>query len=101
MLLLAVARLLPAHEDVPESERYVALGAALQNLLLAAHGQGYAAMLTSGHALRTAHFERAFGLREGERAACFVSIGTPTGVKRRQRPSAHELIADWAPPGLR
>ncbi len=101
VLLLAVARLLPAHEDVPDSERFIALGAALQNLLLAAHGQGYAAMLTSGHALRTAHFARAFGLREGEQAACFVSIGTPTGVKRRQRPSAHELMADWVPPGLR
>lgn len=101
VLLLAVARLLPTHEDVPDTERYIALGAALQNLLMAAHGHGFAAMLTSGHALRTAHFARAFALGTGESAACFVSIGTPTGVKRRQRPSAHELMADWAPPALR
>jgi nitroreductase len=100
-LLLAIARLAPVHEDVPEAERHIALGAALQNLLLAAHGMGYAAMLTSGHALRTAHFARSFKLGAGEQAACFVSIGTPTAVKRRTRPSAHELMAAWVPGSLR
>jgi nitroreductase len=97
-LLLAVARLEPAHADVSEAERHVALGAALQNLLLAAHGLGFGAMLTSGHALRTATFARAFGLARGEHALCFVSIGTPTEVRRRHRPSAHELVSDWQPP---
>jgi nitroreductase len=98
VLLLAVARLVPAHADVSEAERHVALGAALQNLLLAAHGLGFGAMLTSGHALRTAGFGRAFGLGPGESALCFVSIGTPTEVRRRHRPSAHELVSDWQPP---
>lgn len=95
-LLLAVVRLLPLHADVPEAERHVALGAALQNLLLAAHGMGFAAMLTSGHALRTRHFARAFALAEGEQPLCFVSIGTPTQVKARRRPAAGELMSDWA-----
>lgn len=95
-LLLAVARLQPIHADVPDAERHVALGAALQNLLLAAHGLGYAAMLTSGQALRTRHFAQAFALAEGENALCFVSIGTPTEVKRRSRPSASELMSDWS-----
>lgn len=94
-LLLAVVRLLPLHADVPEAERHVALGAALQNLLLAAHGMGFAAMLTSGHALRTRHFARAFTLAEGEQPLCFVSIGTPTQVKARRRPAAGELMSDW------
>jgi nitroreductase len=97
-LLLAVACLEPAHADVTEAERHVALGAALQNLLLAAHGQGFGAMLSSGHALRTESFARAFGLAPGEHALCFVSIGTPTEVRRRHRPSARELVSDWQPP---
>jgi len=97
-LLLAVARLEPAHADVPPAERYVALGAALMNLLLAAHGQGFAAMLTSGQALRSARFAQAFSLSAGEQAVCFVAIGTPTEVRTRQRPSANELISDWQPP---
>jgi nitroreductase len=99
-LLLAVARLDPPHPGVPEPERYVALGAALMNLLLSAHGLGYAAMLTSGHALRTACFAEAFGLQPGEHAVCFVSIGTPTEVRRRSRPSAHELMMPWQPRDL-
>ena len=96
-LVLAVALLDPPHRDVPESERYVALGAALMNLLLSAHGMGFAAMLTSGHALRTACFAEAFGLHGDERAVCFVSIGTPTEVRRRSRPCAHELMTQWRP----
>ena len=96
-LLLAVARHLPAHADVSDAERHVALGAALQNLILAAHGMGYGAMLTSGHALATAHFARAFALAPGEQALCFVSLGTASEVRRRHRPSAHELVSAWAP----
>lgn len=96
-LLLAVARLAPAHADVPDAERHVALGAALQNLLLAAHGLGFAAMLTSGQALRTRRFASAFHLADGEHPLCFVSIGTPTEVKWRSRPSASELMSDWLP----
>lgn len=98
-LLLAVARLDPPNHNVPESERYVALGAALMNLLLSAHGMGFAAMLTSGHALRTSCVSEAFSLKLGERAVCFVSIGTPTEVRRRSRPDAHELMAPWRPRG--
>ncbi|WP_428422490.1 nitroreductase family protein [Methylibium sp.] len=96
-LLLAVARLEPVHANVPPPERYVALGAGLMNLLLAAHGQGFGAMLTSGLALRSAHFAQAFGLDRGEEAVCFVAIGTATEVRRRRRPSANELMTEWSP----
>jgi len=94
-LLLAVARLEPAHDDVPAHERYVALGAALMNLLLAAHGMGFGAMLTSGHSLRSRRFAQAFATGGGEVPVCFVSIGTPLAVRRRARPSAQELMSDW------
>jgi nitroreductase len=96
-LLLAVLKQLPPHPDVPDVERAVTLGAALMNLLLAAHAMGYGAMLTSGRSLRTARFAQAFGLSEGERAVCFVSLGTPAEVKSRPRASAHELLSEWRP----
>jgi nitroreductase len=98
-LLLAVARLEPAHPDVPARERFVSLGAALMGLLLAAHGLGFAGMLTSGRALRLASFARVFGLAEGEEPVCFVSIGTPLKSRRRVRPQAQSLLSDWQPPG--
>lgn len=97
-LLLAVARLQPEHPDVPMRERYVSLGAALMAMLLAAHGLGFAGMLTSGRALRLASFARVFGLGEGEEPVCFVSIGTPIKSRRRARPQASSLLTDWLPP---
>jgi nitroreductase len=96
-LLPAVARLEPAHADVPAPERHVALGAALMNLLLAAHGLGFGGMLTSGHALRTARTAQSFGLTALEQAVCFVAIGTATEVRTRHHPSANELMTDRQP----
>lgn len=96
-LLLAVVRLSPPHDDVVDTERYVTLGAALMNLLLAAHAMGFGAMLTSGRALRSAAFARDAGLRDDERPVCFVSIGTPTAARRRARAAVDDLLADWRP----
>ena len=67
------------------------------SLLLAAHGLGYGAMLTSGHAVRTARFAQAFALGADEQAVCFISIGTATAKAKLRNPraSAHELMSDW------
>lgn len=96
-LLLAVLRLGADDPDVPATERTLTLGAALMNLLLAAHGLGYGAMLTSGHAVRTARFAQAFALGADEQAVCFISIGTATAKAKLRNPraSAHELMSDW------
>ncbi|WP_088279604.1 nitroreductase family protein [Ideonella sp. A 288] len=98
-LLLAVMRRQPEDPEVPDAERAVTLGAALMAMLLAAHGMGYGAMLTSGRSVRTERFARALRLASDEQAVCFISIGTPTDVQSRPRPSAHELLTDWAPEG--
>ena len=97
-LLLAVARLAPPHDDVVEHERYVTLGAALMAMLLAAHAMGFAGMLTSGRALRSARFARGLGLGDDERPVCFVSFGTPGEVRRHARAPADAWLKDWQPP---
>lgn len=97
LLLLAVMRSLPPDPEVPDTERAVALGAALMAMLLAAHGMGFGAMLTSGRAVRTARFARAFALRDGEQAVCFISVGTAEAQKPKPRGSAHEFLSDWTP----
>ena len=96
-LLLAIARLEPEHPDVPARERYVSLGCALMNLLLAAHALGFGAMITGGKALLWDEFARAFALAEGEEAVCFVSIGTPGPARRRARPGAAQLLSSCTP----
>jgi nitroreductase len=103
LLLLAVLRGEPAQAaddpDVPLVERATTLGAALMNLLLAAHGLGYGAMLTSGRAVRTPRFAQAFALAPGEQAVCFVSIGSARSPSpRRGRGVAADFLGDWTPP---
>jgi nitroreductase len=98
VLLLAVLRSDPPDEEVPPTERAVALGAALMALLLAAQAMGYGTALTSGRAVRTARFARAFALAPDEQAVCFVSIGTPRAAPQRQRGPAAGLLQDWVPP---
>ena len=103
-LLLAVLKTTPEDAEVPVVERAVTLGAALMNLLLAAHGLGFGAMLTSGRAVRTARFAQAFALAADEQAVCFVSIGTASVGQRRGRGTAADYLGDWtagpaAPPG--
>lgn len=94
-LLLAVLKHTPADAEVPLVERAVTLGAALMNLLLAAHGLGFGAMLTSGRAVRTLRFAQAFALGEHEQAVCFVSIGTANTRARRGRGTAADYLDDW------
>ena len=97
-LLLAVLRSQPADPEVPLTERAVTLGAALMNLLLSAHGQGFGAMLTSGRAVRNPRFARALALAGDEQAVCFVSIGTARVAQRHARAQAADLLSDWQAP---
>ena len=94
-LLLAVLRSRPDDPEVPLTERAVTLGAALMNLLLAAHGQGFGAMLTSGRAVRSARFARAMALADDEQAVCFISIGSARLAQRHARAHAADLLSDW------
>ena len=95
-LLLAVLRTTPDDPEVTELERAVTLGAALMSLLLAAHGLGFGAMLTSGRAVRSARFAHALALAADEQAVCFVSIGSaPAAARRRDRPTAQDFLGDW------
>ncbi|HOB93508.1 MAG TPA: nitroreductase family protein [Aquabacterium sp.] len=98
VLLLAVLRGEPPDDEVPLVERAITLGAALMNLLLAAHGLGFGAMLTSGRAVRNPRFARAFALAPGEQAVCFVSIGSARAATRRGRGQAADFLGDWTPP---
>jgi nitroreductase len=93
-LALAVVRLDDADHDVPAAERYVSLGCALQNLLLAAHAQGFGSALTSGQALRSARLHALFALGTEERAVCFVNVGTVAQARpRRARPAPERFVS--------
>src|SRR5690606_14693091 len=63
---------------VPVHEQYISLGAAVGNVLLAAHALGYGAMLTSGRKIESPILQKAFCRSPRQRLVGFLSIGTPT-----------------------
>lgn len=93
VLVLAVADLRQDEPDVPLFERLLSLGAAVQNLLLAARARGFGSGLSSGRALTSPALREAFALAEGEHAVCFISLGTPLRHRNgRQRPAVDDFV---------
>lgn len=95
LLMLAVARLAPGPQDeIPDDERLVSAGCAIQNMLLLATALGFGSALTSGKAMQSAGLRALFSLARDERALCFISIGTAASRKRRgQRPQPHAYVS--------
>ncbi len=95
LLLVAIARLGPREPDTPTLERMLSMGAAIQNLLLAAHAMGYGVGLTSGQAMRSPALARLCALAEGEVPVCCVNIGSVTQRKppKRVRPVPAEFVS--------
>lgn len=93
-LILVVARLGSCEPPIPELERMVSVGCAVQNMLLMAHSQSFGSSLTSGQAMRSPRMRKLFNLADGEQAVCFVNIGTVTKDKQpRRRPSPSEFVS--------
>lgn len=94
-LLLAIVDLSPREKAVPDAERLISLGCAIQNMLLLARALGYASGLSSGKALGSEALRRAFALSALEQATCFVSFGTAAERKPRSRPTSERLLSTF------
>jgi nitroreductase len=81
LLMVAVACLERREPDVPVLERMVSMGAAIQNLLLAAHAMGYGTGLTSGRAMDSLRLRELLSLGDGEHAVCCVNVGRVAKAK--------------------
>lgn len=97
LLFLVIAKLGAVDADIPAIERMVSVGAATQNLLLCAHGMGFGSSLTSGQALHTQRMAQFFSLQDGEKAVCFVNMGTVTQKRKlRNRPVPEFFVSMFA-----
>lgn len=93
-LMLAIVRLGPDDSGIPEAERMVSLGCALQNILLAAHAMGFGAGLTGGQAMSSEHIRSLFRLAVGEQPICCINVGTVSKRKpQRARPGPWEFTS--------
>ncbi len=95
LLMLAVARLVSEQEpEIPNVERMVSIGCAVQNMLLVSHAMGFGSGLTSGQALVSPRMRELFALGDDEVAVCFVNLGTISKRKPgRIRPAAGHFVS--------
>jgi nitroreductase len=80
-LALVIARLGAGEPDIDPLERMVSVGAAVQNMLLAAHSMGFGSSLTGGQALRSNALRQLLALMDGEQVVCCINVGTV--IKRK------------------
>jgi nitroreductase len=96
VVIAVVARVDPQHPKIPEFEQVLSTGAAVENILLAAHAQGFGAKWLTGANAYDDHVKAALGLTGNDRLAGFVHLGTVDG-KPPQVPhaDARELTVEW------
>ena len=98
VLLLVVVDELRGDPGIAPCERILSAGCAVQNLLLTATALGFGSALTSGKALQSRALRTLFALQEGERALCFVSVGTVLSRKPgRARPAPAQYVGTLVP----
>src|SRR3954466_8429967 len=91
-LVIAVVSRAGPHVKIPEWEQVLSAGAAAMSLVLAAHALGYGAnWITEWYAYDRAVLD-ALGLKDNEKVAGFIHIGTPKHAPEdRPRPALAEI----------
>lgn len=87
-----------ADAKVPVHEQWLSAGAALGQLLLAAHAMGFGAIVLSGKRCEDPILRQALGIAARETLAGFISIGTivsPPPPAARTEPN--RVLSNWKP----
>lgn len=91
-----IAQLHPPTPSVSEEDQWLSVGAAMQNMHLAAEAFGWRAMVISGPRLESQTLRAAFGLAPNEHLAGFLVMGTPeTAFPTQPRPTSAEKLTLW------
>jgi nitroreductase len=81
---------------IPEWEQILSVGAACQNLMLAAHALGYVANWITEWCAYHPQIREELGLKSGERIAGFIYLGASTvGLEERKRADALSLVTRY------
>lgn len=96
VLLMLVARLEADHPKIPASDQWLAVGCALENLLLAAHAEGVGVAIRSGKFLEAEALRAAFRLATGEHLVSLLALGTAAEYPpERPKKGPEELLSVW------
>lgn len=82
MVLVAVAEIDPDNR-VPALEQIVSTGAAVQNILVAAHALGIGAIWRTGSLASDVLVKEGLGFQEKDEIVGFIYLGTPAGSIKR------------------
>jgi nitroreductase len=92
-ILLAVVAAPKPSPSIPEVEQIASAGAALQSILLAAHGLGYGAIMLSGSRCAAVNVRSALAVKHGETILGFISIGSIVDTPRlASRPNLADVV---------
>jgi nitroreductase len=75
-LIIAVAAAVRANPKVPDIEQIVAVGAAVQNMILAAHALGYGAFWRTGPVAYDSEVKEALGFSPSDTIVGFIYLGS-------------------------
>lgn len=95
-MVIAVVSTIKDTSRAPEWEQILSAGAVCMNMIHAAHAEGYSAQwLTEWYAFDEVVLAK-LGLKDDERIAGFVHIGTAQAPKtERPRPDLNEIVQIW------
>lgn len=81
---------------VPLVEQTLSTGAAIQNLLLALHTQGFASMWRTGWVTEHQHIKQALAVQSNEQIAGFVYVGTAaSALKTPTLLNVDDFVQTW------
>ena len=76
VIIVVAARPAAQNNKIPEIEQILAVGAAAENIMLAAHALGFGAMWKTGQAAYEAQVKSSLGLESTDHIVGFLYIGT-------------------------
>jgi nitroreductase len=95
-LIVVVAARIYRDKKIPPIEQIASAAAAAQNILLAAHAQGYGAMWKTGAQAYDAGVKQALGLLGHDEIIGFLYLGTRIdGVSNVARPIVSDHVSVW------
>jgi nitroreductase len=98
LIVAVVSAPVADHPKIPLWEQQLSAGAVCLNLLHAAQAHGFAAQWLTGWYAYDPQAARWLGLRDGERFAGFLHVGTPTmPPTERDRPNIDAITTHWEP----
>ncbi len=96
-LVIAAGAHIDPDNAIPEIEQVLSAGAAVMNILNAAHALGFSAMWVTGKNSYDPVVNEALGFQKPDRLIGFVYLGTPKEpAKPVQRPLRDDFVRDWS-----